>query len=136
MVLGMVGGQSFKFARRYGIPTFALTIKSFGQTKSKKRKTWLLFLLLISPLLSLGYGENSKLMKWIGSDWLVRIVYGFLLGLPFLVWNIWYAPIVLACAWSVRAGSLGTFKIGKKSYDILVEDMVRYFSLGVIISLI
>ena len=145
MILGMWGGQKTKSVRREGIALSSVLVhsiittienKKLDKSKKSKRVSKYLILLILSPLLRMGYGENSKLMKVFKYDWLVRIVYGALLGLPFLVWNIWYAPIVLACAWSVRAGSLGTVKIGKKDYDILIEDMVRYFSLGVIISLI
>ena len=124
--LGMYGGQKNKGARRFGIPFFSILIK-FKELKFKS----LAFLLLI-PILCLGYGENSFLMQILGDDTLVRLVYGFILSLPFLFFGIkkWLlSAILLPIAFSVRAGSLGN--IG--NFDILIEDILRYGTLGFVI---
>ena len=68
MFLGMFGGQKEKGARRYGISGLAVIM---GKFKPKH----LVFLLLI-PILSMGYGENSWLMEVLKSDFLVRIAFG------------------------------------------------------------
>ena len=126
MFLGMFGGQKKKGARRFGIPFFSILIK-FKELKFKS----LAFLLLI-PILCLGYGKNSFLMQILRDDTLVRLVYGFILSLPFLFFGIkkWLlSAILLPIAFSVRAGSLGS--IG--NFDILIEDIIRYGTLGFII---
>ena len=125
MLLGMFGGQKSKGARRFGIPGLALLMGKF-------KKNSLPFILLI-PILIMGYGENSILMKWLGNDALVRIAYGIALSLPFLFYGIkrWlFALISLCIAFSIRAGSMGTVW----GMDILIEDMIRYGALGVLIA--
>ena len=126
--MGMFGGQKEKSVRRFGIPGFAFlasltsnfTMRDFG-------------LLLLIPFLCSGYGVNSLLMEWFNLDWLVRIVFAIGLSLPFLFYGIkrWLIALVgLTLAFQVRAGSLGT--IG--DFDILIEDIVRYTTLGILIS--
>jgi len=138
-VMGMIGGQQIKGIRRFGIPgvtALNTTLKIYKErkktVKEKDVSYWEYSLLLLSFLLALGYGENSFLMKVCKKDWIVRIVYGVLLSIPFLILQFWYAPLLLACAWSIRAGG---FKIGKK-YDFLYEDLIRYTTLGVCIGIV
>lgn len=124
--LGMFGGQKQKGARRFGILGLALTIDGFN------KRAWPL--VLIIPVLVLGYGENSVLYDKIGNDNLVRLVYGFLLSLPFLFygWRRWIvACVLLIGAFQIHAGSLG--HIGWFG-DILVEDVARYGILGGLIA--
>ncbi len=128
MFLGMFGGQKNKGARRFGIPGLAV-ITSFLSGKFKWKH--LTFLLLI-PILTMGYGENSWLMSVLGNDTLVRIAFGAILSLPFLAFGArrWLCALIcLIVAFSVRAGSLSN--IG--GFDILIEDMVRYGILGILI---
>ena len=92
-----------------------------------KRKYWLGLLMLV---LTMGYGVDSKLSKLLGGkDWLVRLVYGLLVGgvvaLAGFVWSV----IALPIAFWVRIN--GSFKVGK--YDFIYEDFVRYSVLGVCI---
>lgn len=126
MLLGMFGGQREKGARRFGIFGLVLTIDSFN------KRTWPL--ILIVPILALGYGENSFLYEKLGSDWLVRFVYAFLLSLPFLFYGLrrWMcAWPLLVISFQIHAGSLGHLSwFG----DILIEDILRYSTLGVLIS--
>jgi len=129
ILMGMWGGQWCKGIRRFGIPGLATTSAGVKDIKDKKVR-WKVYLLsLLSFLLALGYGENSFLMKVFKKDWLVRIVYGVLLSVPFLVLKVWVAPLLLAGAWSIRAGGFVIYK----DYDFLWEDFLRYSTLGSLI---
>lgn len=124
---GMAGGQKrfSKAVRRIGIPAIALIGSAMGGWRWKH----LAFLFLIIPL-SLGYGENSMLMRYIGSDGLVRVAYALLLSVPFWFFGFKRGLIAagsLTLAFLVRAGSLGTVSwFG----DLLIEDLIRYGVLG------
>lgn len=75
----------------------------------------------------MGYGEDSKLMKLCrGKEWLVRIVYGLLVGGVVALAGFVYGIIVMPLIWSVKLPY--SFKIGK--FDWLLEDFVRYSTLG------
>jgi hypothetical protein len=125
---GMIGGQKSKWVRRYLIPSIA---SIYTALKKKKKKWKATFFLPLIAILSMGYGESSKLRKLLGgSDFWTRIVYGLLIGLFFIPFGKWYALIVMPIAYSVRAGG---FKIGK--YDWLWEDFIRYSCLGVLVVL-
>lgn len=122
-VLGMVGGQTAKWTRRYLLPSVSIL---YGSKKSKK----VYWLGLLAPVLSMGYGKDSKLNKLLGGkDWLVRMVYGAMIGgivgLAGFAWSV----IVMPLAFLVRIPY--SFKIGK--FDWLWEDFVRYSALGVCI---
>lgn len=129
IVMGMWGGQQIKGIRRFGIPGLAVSITAIKDLKQKRIRYKLYGLLALSILLSLGYGENSFFMKVFKKDWAVRIVYGALLSVPFLVLQVWIAPILLAGAFSIRAGG---FKVWG-GYDFLFEDLIRYTTLGSLI---
>ncbi|HOX54632.1 MAG TPA: hypothetical protein PLC32_04215 [Candidatus Omnitrophota bacterium] len=83
MIAGCLGGQKNKGVRRYGIPGIAI-LASLGKKFRFKHLAFLLFI----PVLVMGYGENSILMNWLRSDFLVRIVYGVLLSIPFIFFTI------------------------------------------------
>jgi len=124
MFMGMFGGQKKKGVRRFGIPGLGFILNIFSKNKKKAFP----FLLLI-PILCMGYGTDSFLLDIFKFDWLVRIVYGATLSLPFLFFGFkrWtLTMLTLAIAFSVRAGNLITFG----TFDILIEDMVRYGALG------
>lgn len=129
MIAGMAGGQGKlggKGTRRFGIFGFALTMDGF------QKQAWPLVLLI--PILIMGYGEKSFLQDKLHFEWLTRLVYGFILSLPFLFYGLKrfiFASILLVIAFQIHAGSLG--HIGFFG-DILAEDMLRYGILGVIIS--
>ncbi len=126
---GMMGGQKNKGTRRFGIPGLAVIMAWFSGKFKWKHLTFLLF----APILIMGYGEHSILYQWIGNDTLVRIVYGAILSLPFIVFGIkrWLVSLVsLVIAFSIRAGSFGTIM----GFDILIEDIIRYGFLGVLIA--
>lgn len=126
MFLGMFGGQKNKGARRFGISGLSIPLGGF------KRRAWPLVLLI--PVLVIGYGENSWLYKVFGSDTLVRVGYASMLSFVFLFYGFRrfvVAWVLLVGAFQVRAGSLG--HIGWFG-DILIEDTVRYGVLGVLIA--
>jgi hypothetical protein len=131
--MGMQGGQWIKGVRRFGIPGISVTFAAAKDIKDKKLR-WRLYLLsTLSFLLAMGYGENSIYTKVFKKDWLVRIMYGLTLSIPFLVinWRVGLASmILLPGAWSLR---LGKFKI-YKDFDFLWEDFARYTTLGCIIA--
>ena len=126
VLMGLVGGQRIKGIRRFGIPGLAVTVAGIKDIKDRKIRWKRYLLVFLMFLLAIGYGENSALMKVFKRDWIVRIVYGILLSIPFLILGVWIAPILLAGAWSIRAGG---FKI-YKTYDFLFEDLIRYTTLG------
>lgn len=140
MVLWMIGGQINKGVRRFGIPGTSMIGAVFwrltdGEKKSFKETSKLLVLLLLIPVLVMGYGINSKLMKIFKKDLTVRIAYAIMVSIPLGIYAIitpnpfWKYPIIttsLIVAFQVRAGSLS--KIGV--YDVLIEDMVRGLVLG------
>ena len=125
--LGMLGGQKEKGARRFGIFGFALTLDGF------KKNSWPLVLLILS--LVMGYGEHSFLSdKLGGADWAVRLIYALLLSVPFIFYSLkrWIcAFILLVVAFQIHAGSFGHVSwFG----DLLVEDLLRYGTLGGLIA--
>lgn len=127
ILMYMIGGQgkignvkTGKATRRFGIPTFAV-IMAWASGKFKWK--YLAFLLLI-PILVMGYGEKSILMKLLNNEILVQLAYGILLSLPFLFFGLirWLIAMVsLVIAFATRAGSLGQLF----GMDILIEDIVR-----------
>lgn len=126
IIAGMFGGQKNKSVRRFGIPLGAFFIALLQKMGWKS----LVFLLLI-PILCIGYGQDSFLGKYF-SDFLCRIIYGILLSIPFIFFGIkrWlFAFILLPIAFSIKAGSLGTFL----GMDILIEDIIRYSTLAILI---
>jgi hypothetical protein len=135
VLLWLISGQMIKGLRRYAIPLLATLYVAFLKDRKKR---WLAGLMLIfSGILSLGYGENSHIRKFVGgSDFWTRIVMSLLIasvpityGLISHGFSIFQPMIVLVniAAWQVHAGSLG--RIGK--YDILIEDICRSTALGV-----
>ena len=133
--MGMQGGQWIKGVRRFGIPGIACTFATAKGIHEKKMKWKLYVLAILSFVLAMGYGESSIYMKVFKKDWLVRIMYGLTLSIPFLIidWKVGLAStILLPGAWSLR---LGKFKI-YKDFDFLWDDFVRYTTLGCIIAFI
>jgi hypothetical protein len=125
LIAGMYGGQKNKGTRRFGIPGLAL-LSSWWAGFSVKD----LALLLLIPILCIGYGENSFIYGWTGNDFLTRIIYGFFLSVPFIVYGWWrfvVAAVLLPAAFSIHAGSLG---YADWFGDFLVEDIIRYGVLG------
>ena len=132
IAMGMIGGQRFKGVRRFGIPGLATSFAIARDIKGKKARWRLYFLSLLSLVLSMGYGVNSWLMEVFKKDWIVRVVYGLILSIPFYAANVVIgavASVGLAGAWSIRAGSFKVYK----DYDFLIEDFIRYAVLGSLI---
>jgi len=120
--LGMIGGQCHKYTRRYILPTVA---SAYMRKKGFKATIYL----LLMGILSMGYGQNSKLRKICRTDTLTRIVYGILVSIPFLLFGKYYAIIVLPLAWSVRAGG---FEITPGKH-FLYEDLCRFLTIGLLV---
>lgn len=132
----LLGGQINKLIRPIGVP---LSIIGIYLISHSYPWWYILPTLLYGFELTLGYGPNSKLEKWLGSDELVRIFYSFMCSLPVIficaLTNKWFNTIGIIgiiLAFQIRAGSLG--KIGK--YDILLEDILRGSSVGLAMSLV
>jgi hypothetical protein len=130
MLAGMFGGQKSKPVRRFGIPGIA-TLSSLASGFRFKD----LSLLLLIPILSMGYGVDSIIFNLVGgNETLCRLIYATLVGLPFLVYGLkrgLVAIVALIAAFQVRAGSLGYIPwFG----DILIEDICRYLILGILIA--
>lgn len=130
----MLGGQINKLFRPIGV-----SLSIFG--------IYLLFhnhpiwmgtpALLYGGILTIGYGRVSKLMLWLKSEQLVRIIYGLIVSIPValvsllnLKWSgLFGVPLIVACS-CIRMGSWG--KIGK--YDILPVDILRGLAVGLAMS--
>lgn len=131
----MLGGQINKLFRPIGVPLSIFGIYFIAHNHS----LWMgIPVLLYSGILTLGYGVNSKLMKWFKSEQLVRILLGLLISLPVLItillthnWiSLFGIPLIVGCS-CIRLGGWG--KIG--SFEILPVDIFRGLSLGIAISL-
>ena len=112
------GGVSGKWKRRYIAPCLA-TAGIAGISLWSGTFTWLL--LLFCPLLtgcySMGYGENSKLMKLLKNKMIVRAVVGILLGIaaaPIAIVNsaylLWALHIGICVAVSTISGAFNPMK--------------------------
>lgn len=130
----MLGGQINKLFRPIGVPLSIIGIYFyFGQ-----HSIWFAIpSLWYAFTLSLGYGENSKLMKWLKSEQAVRIVLGISSALPVIatacLTKNWLALIgfpVIVGVECIRLGKWGS--IGK--FDILPVDILRGLAIGLAIS--
>lgn len=126
----MLGGQINKLFRPIGVPLSIVGVYSMFHN----HPVWMcLPALLYGGILTLGYGVNSRLMKWLEDEQRIRIVLGILVGLPVIFTSAltqnWLAivgfPVIVACS-CIRMGSWG--KIGK--YDILPVDIFRGLAVG------
>ncbi len=127
IICGMWGGQQQKWVRRYLVPLLA---SSYVAMMDKKKKWKACFYLLLIGILSVGYGETSKLRKFLGgSDFWTRIAYGLFISVPFLFFGKWWACIALPVVRSIRAGG---FKI-TKTKDFLWEDFMLYGTIGLLV---
>lgn len=135
MVLFILGGQVNKLFRPIGVPLVFVGLAFL----TKETPWWgILPSLLYGFTLTIGYGENSKLMKWLKDEELVRSAEGLLQAIPILLtclilqhWFMIFYSLLPMIAYQIREGSFG--KIGK--YDILPDDMIRGWSIALGISL-
>ncbi len=138
VLLYMIGGQCFKIVRRYLLPLVAgMSTLLKDKDMTKREKLRLLSYALLALILTMGYGENSKLKKICGGiEWVTRLAYGFLVSVPFLIMQapLYISPILMVC-YSVRAGSLGQIKIGSQKYDVLIEDIFRGSGIALAVTL-
>lgn len=134
VIFYMLGGQINKLFRPIGVP-----LSIFGiYLLAHNHPVWMgLPALLYGVILTLGYGVNSKLMKWLKSEQKVRIVLGLLVSIPValcvLLTHNWYGMVgvvaIVACS-CIRLGRWGT--IGK--YDILPVDIFRGLAVSLAMS--
>ena len=129
--LGMIGGQCNKWTRRYVLPSLIAGYTAWKK-KDKRSKLKAISYLPLMGVLSMGYGQNSKLRKFLGgSDVATRIVYGLLVSIPFVILGKWWACIALPIAWSIRAGGFQIIP----TKDWLWEDFIRYGTIGILVVL-
>ncbi len=130
----MLGGQINKLFRPIGV-TLSILITylfSYHVEWAFVPSLWYAF------TLTLGYGEDSKLMKWLKSEQKVRIVLGLSSALPILLTvglthnflALCMIPVIVAVE-CIRMGKW--FSIGK--FDVLPVDIFRGLVLGLGMSL-
>ncbi len=132
----MLGGQIGSAWRKYGGGATILALVIWRAVANDGGVWWTnLPLLLICPVLFIGYGDNSKLMKWLKNEDSVRFAEAALLWIPtatcagFGLW--WIAMLnlaVLLAAFHLKAGG---FKILGK--DFLYEDLARSTAIAITI---
>ena len=128
--LYMAGGQIEKGIRRFGVPSLSMFLVWWESLRIKKDRLRCLWMLLLIPTLCMGYGVKSWLNSVThGTEWLQRLIYSFLLLIPFVVLQKWIA-LLLIPAFQIRAGG---FKLGR--YDFLWEDLARGSALSLAVCL-
>jgi hypothetical protein len=150
MILWCIGGQWELGARRYGVPTIATFAVVLFRTGKPSERWRALVLLLLIPILCVGYGINSALMHLVErivpresfrtKDLIIRILYAIMLSLPIGIYaqithSMYKYPIIVIAligAFLVKSEWFGSLqsrlKIG--SFDIVIEDVVRSLTLG------
>ncbi len=134
ILFSVLGGQINKLFRPIGITLTILFVYAIWHNHS----LWCVFpVLLYGVIYTLGYGDNSKLMKWLKSEQLVRIVLGLLISIPIVIcsvlttnWLVIFSVPFIVAVECIRMGSWG--KIGK--FDVLPVDILRGIALGLGIS--
>lgn len=131
----MLGGQINKLFRPIGV-----TLSLIGLYIAWHNHSVWLFIpsLYYAFTLTLGYGENSKLMKWLKSEQKVRIVLGLSSSIPVLITVLlshnWWALLGIPLIVGVECIRMGKwFSIGK--FDILPVDIFRAVAVSVSMSL-
>lgn len=134
----MLGGQINKLFRPIGVP---LSIAGLYLLHHNHSVWFITPTLLYGLILTIGYGVNSRLMKWLQDEQLVRIVIGIYCGMPILLTSAltenWFAllgfPLVVGCS-CIRLGKWGTVKLFGKDFDILPVDIFRGLAVSISIS--
>lgn len=130
-----LGGQVNKLFRPIGVTLSIIAIYLIVHNHS----IWYIIpSLWYAFTLTLGYGENSKLMRWLKDEQRVRIVLGISSALPVIVtasltqnyFALFGFPLIVGVE-CIRMGSWG--KIGK--YDILPVDIFRGLAVSLAISM-
>lgn len=130
----MLGGQWNKLFRPIGVPISIIAV----YLVLPNHQWWcMLPVLWYGFSLTIGYGIDSKLMKWLKNEQAVRITIGILNSIPIpliiLMTMNWFAimwvPIIIANS-CLRLGSWG--KVG--DFDILPVDILRGLTIGLAIS--
>lgn len=130
-LFGMLGGQLNKLFRPIGIP-----LAIIGAYFIHPNHEWFCILptLLYGVILTIGYGENSKLFKLFNDDEMTMDVYSILCCIPLIITFLLtknltsaFGILIVLGAFQIRLGSIG--KIGK--YDILWNDFFRWGAVGI-----
>jgi hypothetical protein len=124
----MFGGQNIKIVRRLGVPLISGVWKILTDSEDWKVRRKYLWLLLLVPILSMGYGTHSHLMKWLKNEKLVRLVYALLLYVPFgiISFNI-LGLLALVGAFQIETGKGWNIY---RNYDFLLDDFFRASALA------
>lgn len=130
ILLWCLAGQINKLFRPIGVPLSIIAIYLLWHNHS----IWYFIpTLLYGFELTLGYGDDSRLMKWLRNDESVRVVYSIMCCIPVIItcaltenWLSSISILGIIGAFQLRLGSLG--KIGK--YDFLSDDIFRGLSIG------
>ncbi len=130
----MLGGQINKIIRPIAVPLIFMSLYLLNPT----HQWWLVLPVLIyGGTLTIGYGDKSKLMKWLKSEQKVRIVSGLLETIPVILitllthkWSSLLGVPLIVGTYCLRLGSWG--KIGK--YNILPVDIFRGLAISLAIS--
>lgn len=138
VVLWQIAGQFWKPARRILIPLTVILSVAWNKYVAKREEykdvsmsKTVTGAFVAFAALSSGYGENSRLMKWLKHDWLVRLVYSVLLWLPTVLINphdtllpylITLSAMIVA--FQITAGGI-RIKLFKWEFDFLFEDLYR-----------
>lgn len=135
ILFSCLGGQINKLFRPIGIPLSIIGVYLLWHAHSW---TYCLPVLGYGFIDTLGYGVNSKLMKWLKDDILVRDVFSILQCIPLIFtialtqnWNACLGIMFILMAYQLRIDPW--FKIGK--YDVLPDDIARGASVGLAMSL-
>lgn len=130
VIFYMLGGQINKLFRPIGVPLSIIGIYLLTENHVLIN---CLPILWYAFTLTLGYGENSKLGKWLKSEQKVRIVLGLSSSIPIIILAIMNSnyitllcvPAIVAveCIRMGRWGHIGNF-------DILPVDIFRGLIVG------
>lgn len=135
VIFFVLGGQINKLFRPIGV---TLSILGCYLLKPNHSPFLVLPVLWYAWVLTLGYGENSRLMKIFKTEQKVRIVLGLLNSVPIMIltvltfkwWLLFFVPAIVAVE-CIRLGSWGSFMLFGKKFDILPVDIFR----GLILSI-
>lgn len=134
IIYEILGGQINKLFRPIGVTLSILVIYGLFHN----HPLWCAIpALWYGFTLTLGYGQDSKLGKWLKSEQKVRIVLGLSSALPVLLCSVltmnWLALIFIPVIVGVECIRMGKwFSIG--NFDVLPVDIFRALALSIAVS--
>lgn len=128
-ILGTLGGQGYKYLRRYLIPLLFTSL-----AYNKYENLWVLTILSLIGCYSLGYGEDSFIRNiFKGNNYLTRGFIGLLKCISLIIlpiingkWVLYfYGSIILILVNSLLSWrDLGVINI--KDKELLISDLIIY----------